>query len=102
MIRESAIEAFFVRTAKTLGCLVYKLHERGAPDRLLITPDNRVAFVELKAPGRKPRAEQAHEHDRLRARGLPVYVVDNKAGALDALSTIMYGSPGVLKHLEVK
>jgi hypothetical protein len=102
MIRESAIEAFFVRTARTLGCLVYKLHERGAPDRLLITPDNRAAFVELKRPGAKPRAEQEYEHERLRARGLEVYVVDSKSRALDALSTIMYGTPGVLKHLEVK
>jgi hypothetical protein len=96
MIRESAIERRFVKLAKELGCLVYKLHERGAPDRLVITPDNKVAFVELKRPNAKPRPEQRYEHERLRARGLDVYVVDTKALAVETLSTIVYGSPHVL------
>ena len=94
--RERTIEAGFVRTARALGCLVYKLTERNAPDRLLVTPRNRIAFVELKRPGAKPRPEQEYEHERLRARGLAVYVVDSRERGIEVLSEILYGDPDVL------
>lgn len=37
-----------------------------------------VHFVELKAPGRKPTLMQLREHERLRALGFTVLVIDNK------------------------
>lgn len=35
-------------------------------------------FVELKAPGQKPRAEQLRIHEKLRKLGAKVYVIDSK------------------------
>lgn len=95
-LRERTIEAAFVHAAEALGCLVYKLHERNAPDRLLITPGNKIAFVELKRPGAKPRPEQEYEHARLRARDLRVFVVDSRERGIETLSEILYGDPDVL------
>ena len=88
---ESSIERALVRVAKSLGCLAYKLHERGAPDRLFITPRNQMFFVEFKRPGVKPRAEQEYEHARLRARGLAVYVVDSREAGLEIIRRELFG-----------
>lgn len=42
--------------------------------------NGRIAFVELKAPGVKPRASQLIELDLLRAHGQGVYVIDSLQG----------------------
>lgn len=48
----------------------------GAPD-LLILLDGRHLWVEVKAPGKRPGAHQLREHERLRAAGCDVFVVDS-------------------------
>lgn len=40
-----------------------------------------VLMPELKAPGKKPEPHQQREHDRLRALGMTVDVIDSKEGA---------------------
>ena len=52
----------------------------GVPDRVLLFPGGRVGFVEVKAPGRKPRPLQLAVMDRLRRLGFPVWVLDTTAG----------------------
>ena len=37
-----------------------------------------ITFTECKAPGKKPTADQLREHERLRALGFTVNIVDNK------------------------
>jgi hypothetical protein len=88
---ESSLERGLVKTAETLGCIAYKLHDRNAPDRLFITPDQRLFFIEFKRMGAKPRPEQAHEHERLRARGFRVYVVDNRETGVEVITHEVYG-----------
>ena len=46
------------------------------PDRLVLLPGGRLGFVELKAPGKKPRALQETRHRLLRRLGFKVYVID--------------------------
>ena len=48
----------------------------GMPDRLVLLPGGRMGFVELKAPGKKPRALQLARHRLLRRLGFKVYVID--------------------------
>ena len=48
----------------------------GVPDRLLLLPSGRLAFVEVKAPGEKPRPLQLSRHKLLRRLGFLVYVLD--------------------------
>ena len=49
----------------------------GMPDRLILLPDGKFAFVELKAPGQKPRQLQIARHRLLRKLGFKVYVLDD-------------------------
>ncbi len=50
----------------------------GMPDRLVLMPGGKMAFVELKAPGRKPRPLQIARHEKLRSLGFRVYVIDEE------------------------
>jgi len=48
----------------------------GMPDRLVLLPGGKCGFVEVKAPGKKPRALQVVRIEMLRALGFKVYVLD--------------------------
>lgn len=79
-MREAQIERALVRAVKDAGGLVRKVQwigRVGAPDRLVLLPDGRAVWVELKAPGRKPTVRQAREHSLLKRYGLSVAVVDS-------------------------
>ncbi|MDY5045545.1 VRR-NUC domain-containing protein [Phascolarctobacterium sp.] len=78
-MREKTIEAKFVKAAKAKGYLPLKLVSPGfdgLPDRLVLVQGGKVAFVELKAPGKKPRALQLQRHKMLRELGFKVFVLD--------------------------
>lgn len=89
-MRESQIEDYLVERVKAKGGEVRKLKwigRRGAPDRLVLLPPTplghgvripgAVLWVELKAPGEKPKPHQQREHDRMRRMGQSVVVVDS-------------------------
>ena len=48
----------------------------GMPDRLVILPDGKCGFVEVKRRGEKPRPLQQMRHGMLRRLGFKVYVLD--------------------------
>ncbi|CDL86305.1 VRR-NUC domain-containing protein [Xenorhabdus cabanillasii] len=80
-IREDVIERHLVNEVKKAGGIAYKFvspGRRGVPDRIVVLPNGRVVFVECKAPGEKPRPDQLREHERLRAMGQTVLVLDSK------------------------
>ena len=62
----------------------------GMPDRMVLLPNGRICFVEVKAPGEKPRPLQLSRHRLLRRLGFPVYVLDDAeqiGGMLDEIQT---------------
>lgn len=76
---ESSIEKRLVTEVERVGGWCLKLpaiHNAGLPDRLCLFPDGEVVFVELKAPGKKPRKIQLFIHNKLRGLGFRVEVVD--------------------------
>ncbi|MBD2799525.1 VRR-NUC domain-containing protein [Xenorhabdus sp. M] len=80
-IREDVIEKHLVNEVKKAGGIAYKFvspGRRGVPDRIVVLPNGRAVFVECKAPGEKPRSDQLREHERLKALGQTVIVLDNK------------------------
>nr|WP_308530342.1 VRR-NUC domain-containing protein [uncultured Serratia sp.] len=80
-IRESTVENNLVKKVKDAGGTAYKFTSPGrkaVPDRLVLLPGGRLVFVECKAPGEQPRADQVREHNRLRAMGFKVVVLDSK------------------------
>ena len=48
----------------------------GMPDRLVLLPGGRMGFVELKAPGKKPRLVQELRMRQLRRLGFFAAVID--------------------------
>ncbi|MCR5487089.1 MAG: VRR-NUC domain-containing protein [Lachnospiraceae bacterium] len=79
-MREKTIEQKLVRATKAVGGIAPKLVSPGfdgMPDRLIILPGGRIGFVEVKAPGKKPRPLQISRHDLLRRLGCRVYVLDD-------------------------
>ena len=79
-MREKTIEQKLVRATKAAGGIAPKFVSPGfdgMPDRLIILPGGRIGFVEVKAPGKKPRPLQISRHDLLRRLGCRVYVLDD-------------------------
>lgn len=48
----------------------------GVPDRIVMLPDGKMGFVELKAPGKKPRSIQVRRIQQMRKMGFKVFVID--------------------------
>lgn len=106
---EKSIEAYLVREVKKIGGVAEKFtspNRRSVPDRIVWLPkvatrqssvtDNgdgtatytsrrlshpaECIFVELKAPGKKPTEAQERDHEKRRAMGFRVEVIDTKEG----------------------
>lgn len=83
---EKTIEAALVKRVKELGGMAEKFTspaKRSVPDRLVTLPGNRIIFVEVKAPGKKPTVKQLRDHETRRALGCDVRVIDSME-AVDA------------------
>ena len=81
---ERDIEAALVRRVKSLGGTCEKFTSpgrRSVPDRIITLPGGRVIFAECKAPGKKPTELQAKDHERRRALGCDVRVIDSPEAA---------------------
>lgn len=79
-MREKEIEEKLRLSVKALGGIALKFTSPGfdgMPDRLILLPKGRMAFAELKAPGKKPRALQLARHRLLQRLGFEVYVIDD-------------------------
>lgn len=89
-MRESDIENALVKGVEGIGGLVRKLKwigRDGAPDRF-VAYKGWVFLVELKAPGKEPRVNQAREHDRLRKADVDVRVIDTIIKVEDFINEI--------------
>ena len=93
LMREKTVEQKLVKAVKNRGGICPKLvcpGFDGMPDRLVLLPDGKVGFVEVKAPGEKPRPLQLARHKLLRGLGFKVYVLDDEqqiGGLLDEIRT---------------
>lgn len=79
-MREKIIEQKLVTAVKKHGGICPKFVSPsfdGMPDRLVLLPVGRFAFVEVKAPGEKPRPLQLARHGMLQKLGYRVYVLDD-------------------------
>ncbi len=92
-MREVTIERKLVAAVKERGGICPKWVSPGydgMPDRIVLLPKMKIGFVEVKAPGEKPRALQLARHRLLRRLGFPVFVLDAPqqiGGILDEIQT---------------
>lgn len=91
-MREKEVEQRLVKTVKDMGGMCLKFVSpgvAGVPDRIVLLPGKRIAFVELKAPGEKPRALQIKRMKQLSSLGFSCHVIDDTAkigGMLDEIT----------------
>ena len=79
-LRERDIEQKLVKAVKTAGGICPKLVSPGTdgmPDRIMLLPEGRIGFAEVKAPGKNPRPLQAKRHEQLQSLGFPVFILDD-------------------------
>ena len=84
MTLEKEVEAALVRRVKAIGGLCEKFTSpgrRSVPDRIITMPNGQIIFVEVKRPGQKPTAAQLKDHERRRALGCDVRVIDSMEDA---------------------
>lgn len=90
---EKYIEQKLVRAVKERGGIAPKFVSPGldgVPDRIVLLPMGRMAFVELKAPGKKMRPLQVKRKTQLEALGFLVYCIDGVeqiGGVLDEIQS---------------
>lgn len=90
-MREKTIEQKLVQAVKSVGGIAPKFISPGfdgMPDRLVLLPRGKIAFVEVKRYGEKPRPLQEARHGMLRRLGFAVYVLDNGAQIREIIEQI--------------
>ena len=92
-MREKTIERKLTLMVKKRGGICPKWVSPGfdgVPDRIVLLPEGCIAFVEVKAPGKKPRPLQTARHKLLTRLGFMVYVLDSEdqiGGILDEIQS---------------
>lgn len=79
-MQEKYIEQRLVAAVKNMGGIAPKFVSpgfNGMPDRIVLLPSGRIAFVELKAPGKKMRPLQVRRKRQLEELGFLVYCIDS-------------------------
>lgn len=88
---EKKIEKYLVDRVERIGGLCIKfppLFFAGFPDRIVLLPGARIAFVETKDKGRKPTALQSRIHGKLKGMGFQVEVLDSKESINEFMSAL--------------
>lgn len=92
-MKEKYIEQKLVKAVKNMGGLCLKFTSPGfdgVPDRLVLLPGKKIAFIELKAPGKKLKPLQVRRKTQLEKLGFSVYCIDNLeqiGGILDEIQS---------------
>lgn len=92
-MREKTIEAKLVKAVKLMGGLAPKFISPGfdgVPDHLVLLPGGKLAFIELKAPGKVLRPLQVRRKSQLESLGFSVYCIDGVeqiGGILDEIQS---------------
>lgn len=78
-MNEKDIEKKFVEAVRKSGGIAPKFVSPGldgVPDRMILFPKGRIAFAELKAPGKRMRPLQVRRTQQLERLGFTVYYID--------------------------
>lgn len=90
---EKHIEKKLVIAVKSVGGICPKFVSPGfdgVPDRLILLPNGKIAFAELKSKGKKMRPFQVRRKRQLESLGFLVYCIDDPSqigGVLDEIQS---------------
>nr|DAZ29298.1 MAG TPA: Nuclease [Caudoviricetes sp.] len=97
VVRENEVEKAFVDAVKEAGGKAVKFTSQtmnGVPDRLVLLPCGKCAFVELKAPGKQMRSLQRKRRELLLSLGFPVFCVDRPEQIQPVMKALGEWKPG--------
>lgn len=81
IISEKDLERTFAemlnRTKKVWVIKLLSTFIKGLPDRMILCQGGYVGFAEIKTTGKKPTKIQTYTHEKLRALGFKVFVIDD-------------------------
>lgn len=90
-MREKEIEKRLIQEVRKRGGLCWKFTSPGTdgvPDRLVLMPCGKIAFVELKATGEKMRPLQMYRKLQLEKLCFDVYCIDDVKQIMEVLNEI--------------
>lgn len=91
-MEESKIENRLKKEIELIGGKALKFVSpgmSGVPDRIILLPHGRIVFIELKAPGKKPRPIQIKRIKELKDLGFDVRVIDSINGIKDFIEEVV-------------
>lgn len=74
------------RTKKVWVIKLLSTFVKGLPDRMILCRGGYVGFAEIKTTGKKPTKIQTYIHEKLRALGFKVFVIDDLESRDSAIS----------------
>lgn len=89
-MKEKHLENRLKKSVEAIGGICWKLVSpgiSGVPDRICLKA-GRIVFVELKAPGKKPRPIQNRRIEQLQGQGFIVLVVDSLDGIAEVANAL--------------
>ncbi|MBE6068060.1 MAG: VRR-NUC domain-containing protein [Clostridium lundense] len=89
---EKYLEQTLSKEVKRVGGIAFKFVSpgvAGVPDRIVLLPNGKIVFVELKAPGKKMRPLQIKRKEQLESLGFLVYCIDSLKGIEDFVRDVM-------------
>lgn len=92
--KEKNVEAYLVKEIHKLGGKAYKFvspAHRSVPDRIILMPNGRLWFVEVKRSGGKLTPLQEQELDRLEAYGQKTFICYGRDGVDHFLRNVKNG-----------
>lgn len=81
MAEEKKLEQKLVKAVRDIGGLALKFVSPGCdgvPDRLILIAYGKIAFVEVKAKGKKPRPIQIRRINQIKNLGFLVFILDDE------------------------
>lgn len=93
-MRESDVESYLVQEVKKQKGMAMKFISpglRGVPDRIVLMEGGKIIFVELKAPGEKPRKQQEIRIAQMKSLGFKVKTIDTKRGVDELINEMTAG-----------
>jgi hypothetical protein len=90
-MRENKIEKRLVAAVKAINGMCPKFVSPGLdgmPDRIVLLPNGKIGFVEVKTAGKTPRALQLRRAEQLRTFGQKVFLLDRAEQITEILEEI--------------
>ena len=100
MVTERSVESAFRDFVKKQGGETIKLGVNGKPDRLVVMPEGKTGFAEIKQPKGKLTPKQRHEIVRLFELGHVVGVIWSRADFEPFLDRVRRGNASSIYRLK--